>query len=155
MLSVLWWLTFTVACIWGQSVVPGVDLLAPGLIILLQEDRRAAALWLVLLWIPLQDGMGNLASGYSIMWYCLITLFFYSGRWLFEARSALFMILLGVALGALHVTLTYAMVSLQFLVLPVERVLWEGLIQAVIFPIEWSMLDRIYPQALRRHDEAY
>lgn len=155
MLFVLWWLTFTVTCIWGQSVVPGVDLLAPGLVILLQNNKRVPALWMVLLWVPLQDGMGNLASGYSIMWYCLVVLFFHSGRWLFEARSVLFMVLIGMALGVLHIGLTYAMVSLQFMSFPMERVLWEGLIQAVIFPVEWGILDRVYPQGLRSHDEAY
>ncbi len=149
-LAVLWWAGYTIAAVWAQKVVPGVDFLAPGIVLSMQEEAGCRTVWLAVLWILLQEGMGSLPFGYGIAWYGLLGIFYIVGRWLFEARSILFMCLLGVGLGVLHPLLTYGLASLANLAEPLEMPIVEGVLQAMLFPIVWVMADRLFPKKLRQ-----
>lgn len=138
------WVLFTLGGLWLQSFMPGVDFLAPGLILSLQEDRVRASVILGLLWLMIQEGTGSLAFGTVVLWYGVLAALFFFGHWLFEAKNFLFMIILGGCLGVLHFGLMNVMTQLQdWQVLP-GRVFLESLVQAVVFPVEWGLIYIIY-----------
>nr|WP_239057850.1 hypothetical protein [Pseudodesulfovibrio sp. JC047] len=151
-LTVLWWGGYTILCIWGQRAIPGVDFFAAGLILSLQkEERLEVTLSLIVLWMLLLEGTGNLPFGYGLAWYGLLTAFYFMGQWLFEARSFLFMALLGLALGILHPILVCSLSSLAKLHVPVQPLLIQGAMQAGAFFLIWLIVDFSYPQRLRQH----
>jgi len=149
-LALFWWAAYTVVAVWAQKVIPGVDFLAPGLVLSMQEEAGYRTVWLAVLWILLQEGMGNLPFGYGIAWYGLLVIFYIVGRWLFEARSFLFMCLLGIGLGVLHPLLTYGLSALANLAAPQPAVLVEGALQALLFPLVWAVADWLFPTKLRQ-----
>ncbi|MDD4951370.1 MAG: hypothetical protein PHV85_02355 [Desulfovibrionaceae bacterium] len=152
MFKALWWTAFVLAGIWAQSFLPGVDLLAAGLVVCLQDEDWLAALWLGLALIFVQEGVGSLAFGYSILWYGGLGLLYFLGRRAFEPESVLFMCLLGAGLGLLHVLCAMASGLLQGIELPLRRLALEAVLQAAVFPVEWLALGRVFPDRLRRHE---
>lgn len=147
--GLLWWSGFTVVAIWAQRFVPGVDFLAPGLVLAMQEERGRQPLLLAVIWVLVQEGMGNMPFGYVVASYGLLAAFYMVGRWLFEARSLLFMCLLGVGLGVVHPVLLSALASLGDLTVPLKAATIQGVVQAVAFPLVWAAADRLYPKVLR------
>ena len=141
---VVFWVAFTLLGLWLQSLMPGVDFLAPGLILSLQEDKPKATAVLAVVWLLLQEGTGSLAFGTVVLWYGVLTGLFFFGHWLFEARNFVFVLLLGGCLGVLHFGLMHVMAQLQDWQVPPGRVLMESLVQAVVFPIQWGLLYVIY-----------
>lgn len=138
------WVVFTVSGLWLQSFMPGVDLLAPGLVLSLQEERVRTSILLGLVWLLIQEGTGSLAFGTVLLWYGMLAALFYFGHWLFEAKNFLFMVIIGIALGALHVVLMDIMGQLQNWRIFMGRTFTEGVIQAVVFPVEWGLLYIIF-----------
>lgn len=151
LLALAWWGAYTVIGIWTQKVLPGVDFLAPGIILSMQEQAGHRTFWLAVVWILLLEGMGNLPFGYGVAWYGLLVTFYFVGRWLFEARSILFMCLLGIGLGVLHPTLTYCLARLGNLTISMDQAIAAGMMQAVAFPVVWLVADQLFPKKLR-HD---
>ena len=148
--NVLWWLGFIVAAIFAQSMIAGTDFLVVGLVISLQEERWPQSLWLGLAFTLLQEGSGSLAFGSSILWYGAVIGLFLIGRWLFEARSIVFIMVLGLGLGAWHYGLIQWMVFLQDLEISPRKLFWESLVQALIFPPAWGLASFL---RFRRHDD--
>lgn len=148
--TILWWGTYTILGVWVQKVVPGVDFFAPGIVLSMQEEGGFRTLWLTVAWVLLLEGMGNLPFGYGVAWYGLLVTFYIVGRWLFEARSILFMCLLGVGLGVLHPLLMYGLGSLGNLQVPLREAALEGTLQALTFPLIWLLAARLYPKGLRQ-----
>jgi len=138
------WSLFTLAGLWMQSFMPGVDFLAPGLILSLQEEKPRATVVLGLIWLLLQEGSGSLAFGTVVLWYGVLTALFFFGHWLFEAKNFLFMIILGACLGVLHFGLMNVMTQLQDWRVQPGRVLLESVVQAVVFPVQWGLAYIIY-----------
>ena len=147
-LMVIWWTMFTLAGLWLQRFIPGVDVLAPGIILSLQKEGGLHTFWLAVVWILLQEGMGSLPFGYGVAWYGALLTFYVVGRWLFEGRSVLFMLLLGIGLGTLHPILSYALAGLANLTIPFKPMLIQGAFQAVLFPVIWLIIDNTYPRRL-------
>lgn len=149
LLAVLWWSAYTVIGVWVHRTVPGIDFFAPGLILSLQEQsvRRTTALALV--WMLLVEGMGSLPFGYGLAWYGLLAAMYFTGRWLFEARSILFMALIGAGLGVLHPVLIWGLSSLAYLKVGLEPLLIEGAMQVVAFPVIWLVAANLFPQRLK------
>lgn len=148
--ALLWWGSYTLIGIWAQKLVPGIDVFAPGIVLSMQEQGGLRTFWLAFAWILLIEGMGNLPFGYGIAWYGLLGTFYIVGRWLFEARSVLFMCLLGAGLGVLHPLLMYGLGRLANLQVPMDAAIMEGVIQAVSFPAIWVLIDRLFPKRLRQ-----
>lgn len=88
--SLAWWLCFMAGAIVLQAAVPGLDVLTVGLIIMLQERDYKNMLWLLPLFILLQEGMGTRPFGAVIVWYAAVVLMFKMGRWLFEVENFIF-----------------------------------------------------------------
>lgn len=143
---VAFWTVFTLGGLWLQSFMPGVDFLAPGLILSLQEERNRTTAVMGFVWLMLQEGTGSLAFGTVVIWYGVLTALFFFGHWLFEAKNFVFVIILGACLGVLHFGLMNIMTQLQDWRVPEGRVLMEAVIQAVVFPVEWGLLYIIYNQ---------
>lgn len=135
--NIFWWGLFFSCCIWLQSLIPGVDLLAAGVIIALQERRVTQLTWIVGICILLQEGMGTLDFGASILWYCTIITLFYIGCWLFESANILFIFLLSACMGVVHYGIMRAMYALQYIPLNEPRLLDESSLQGLLVPFLW------------------
>ncbi len=141
---VLWWIGFTCAAVWLQTLLPGVDFLAAGFILSLQEERPTVSVWLAMAWLFIQEGSGSLAFGTGILWYGFLAAVFYFGHWFFEAKNFVFMIILGVCLGCMHFVLTHTMAILQDWYIVSDRIVVESLLQATLFPMEWGLVYIMY-----------
>lgn len=142
--SFLFWTVFAVIGVLAQTLLPGVDLLAAGLIVSLQEDRRSVSAWLFVAFVLMQEGMGSLPFGQSLLWYVLTSLLFLLGRWMFEARNVFFVLMVGLGLGLAHCGLVYVMASLQDLAVYLPRLWRESVIQAGVIPVEWLLVRLTY-----------
>lgn len=149
MQSILWWAGFTYLAIWAQKMLPGVDFMAPGLLLCIQLDRRKDLYWLILIWALIQDGIGGLPFGYSIIWYLSLLVLYRCGAMFFDVQSMMFALLCGVTLGVLHPLLTGVMSMLADMVWVTDRYVFEGILQAVIFPAEWLLLKYLYPAGFK------
>lgn len=147
-----WWSGYAVAAIWAQTMLSGVDFLVPGLVLSLQERPGTETGVVALCWVLLQEGMGNMAFGYALMWYGVLVLAYLAGQWLFKARSFPFMCLLGIGLGVLHPLLVSSLASLQGLAWVATVTMWEGLYQALAFPLVWYVARTMLPRGMRFDD---
>ncbi|OEU70217.1 MAG: hypothetical protein BA863_03720 [Desulfovibrio sp. S3730MH75] len=154
MLSVAWWTLFTIAGIWAQRFVPGVDFLAPGLLLCIQLEKRTLFFWLLIIWSLIQEGLGGLPFGYSILWYSSIVALYRCGAMFFDVQSLMFAILCGAGLGLLHPLLTGMMAVLADMQWAADRYFLEGVLQFLIFPLEWAFIKYIYPERLKHEFSA-
>ncbi len=147
-LALFWWAAYTVVAVWAQKVIPGVDFLAPGLVLSMQEEAGYRTVWLAVLWILLQEGMGNLPFGYGIAWYGLLVIFYIVGAG-FRGRSfcsCACSVSARCAASAAHIWF----VGLGQLAAPQPAVLVEGALQALLFPLVWAVADWLFPTKLRQ-----
>ncbi len=152
MLSAIWWTAFTLAGIWCQGLLPGIDCLAPGLVISLYDENTPTTITLAAIWIILQEGMGTLAFGYAAIWYSLLVLFFLFTHKLFKPKSLLFICLAGGFLAVLKVILTLSLLSLESKSLPLGKVFLDSLFQAASFPAIWFAAHELYPNRLKKNE---
>lgn len=150
--NLIWWTCFTAAAICLQTLVPGLDALAVGLIILLQERDYKNMLWLLPLFVLLQEGMGTRPFGGVIVWYVAVIVLFKLGRWLFEVENFVFVFLLSGCLGAAYYGVSWLMAPLQNLPFNMQDVLDKSLIQALFMPFAWRFLI-MTRQWTTRHEE--
>ncbi len=137
---ITFWVFFTVLGVWLQNLVPGVDFLAPGLILAMQEEKWTTPVWLGFAWLFIQEGTGSLPFGTGILWYGVLAALYFFGHWLFEARNFLFMFILGACLGSMHFFLVSVMLLLQDMSIPLERLTLESVLQLLVFPVEWGLV---------------
>lgn len=150
--NLIWWTCFTAAAICLQTLVPGLDALAVGLIILLQERDYKNMLWLLPLFVLLQEGMGTRPFGGVIVWYVAVIVLFKLGRWLFEVENFVFVFLLSGCLGAAYYGVSWLMAPLQNLPFNMQDMLDKSLIQALFMPFAWRFLI-MTRQWTTRHEE--
>ena len=152
MAVMLWWAAITVLLIWGQTLLPGVCLFSSAFIVSLQNEPRQRSLWLAGVWILIMEGCGAMAFGYGILWFTALYISFFVGQYLFDARSHLFMGLLGAASGAFHFFFILLLTILESAHFPVERMLWESVLQMASFPLLWFMMDNFFPERLKNDE---
>ena len=138
--DIIWWLCFLAAAVGVQAFIPGLDVMTVGLIILLQERDYKNMLWLLPLFILLQEGMGTRPFGAVIVWYAAVILMFKMGRWLFEVENFIFVFLLSACLGAAYYGVAWLMSPLQNLPFDMQGTLDRSLIQAIFVPFAWRLL---------------
>ncbi len=138
--AALWWLSFLAVGVCLQALVPGLDVLAVGLIILLQERDYRNLVWLLPLFVLVQEGMGTRPFGAVIVWYAATIVLFRIGRWLFQVENFVFVFLLSACLGAAYYGVTWLMAPLQNLTFTVEDTLDKSLVQALFMPFAWRLL---------------
>ncbi|MCA1985469.1 MAG: hypothetical protein LDL27_03225 [Desulfovibrio sp.] len=140
MRNFMWWLGFIICCLWAQRLVQGVDFLVVGLVISAREGRPLQTAWLFVTFLLLQEGAGTLAFGAGLLWQGGVMLLYVLGRWLFETRNVLFIFLMGCCLGVWRYALIHGMAALQeYTLSPRSMFLWECLLQALLFPLAWSI----------------
>lgn len=152
--NIAWWLCFVILAICVQALAPGLDVLAVGLIILLQEEDYRSMLWLLPIFCLLQEGMGTRPFGAMIVWYAAIILVFIGGRAVFEARNFIFIFLLSACLGCVYFLVAWLMAPLQNLVFNVPDALDKSVAQAVFMPFAWRMLVALRPVRPQEDEEA-
>ncbi len=134
---VIWWAVFVILSVIIQSLVPALDALVIGLILVLQEKRYKDLLWILPLFILVQEGIGSRDFGGMIFWYAAVIIIFIIGRWLFEVQNALFVLLMATCLGGLHFVLVYTLAPLQDLVVDMQMLIRESIYQALYVPVAW------------------
>ena len=78
-LNILWWVAFFVFGLALQQALPGTDVLVAGLFLALQERRPFQLAVVLLALILVQEGVGTLDFGTSVLWYLLVITLFSSG----------------------------------------------------------------------------
>lgn len=134
---VLWWFCFFLIGIWVQRMLPGIDILAGGVIVLLVQKQYQPLFWLLPVLIVLQEGAGSRFFGSAVLWYGVLVGFFLLGRWLFSAKNLLFVFLFSAELGAAHFGITWLMSDLQGQYIDIARLLDESVLQALVMPLVW------------------
>ena len=137
-LNILWWVAFFVLGLAFQQALPGTDILVAGLFLALQEGRPFQFAAVLLALILIQEGVGTLDFGASVLWYFFVITLFFVGRWLFETENWLFVLLIGVCLGAVHYGVIWIMARLQFIPLDMTRLLDESILQGLLTPLVWQ-----------------
>lgn len=138
--NILWWLCFIIIAVCVQTAVPGLDLLVVGLIILLQEDDYRDMLWLLPLFVLIQEGTGTRPFGSSIIWYTATIAIFRLGRRFFKSEHFLFIFFLSACLGGAYYCVAMLMAPLQNLPFNVEETLDKSLLQAIVMPFAWRLM---------------
>lgn len=132
-----WWLIYTFMAVAMQAFLPGVDLLLPGLLLALSEKNIIQLLCIGTIFLLLQEGMGSMAFGGTLLLYTLAALFFFAGCSLFQGRSVFFVSLLGLLLSFTRYIVFAVLTSLQNIPWYPERLLEECLIQTILTPAIW------------------
>lgn len=138
------WLIFVIAAIWAQRFLPGIDFMISAVIVCLQLERLKQALWLTAVFIILQEGMGSLSFGAGVLWYGMLYLLYFIGRWLFESKNMLFVFFIGISLGAWHFMLVQIMGELENVPVLVMPLIRESALQAAIFTLEWGVIYSLF-----------
>jgi hypothetical protein len=142
---VLWWATYIAGALIVQQSIPGVDALAPGFLLSLQEKKNWQTFWLFCIFVLIQEGSGSLLFGSAVLWYSGQILLFRMSQRFFVAENAVFVLMLSAALGAYHFLLTWLMCSIQNLPLEFVLLSQESMIQAAIIPLIWGLAYFIRP----------
>ncbi|WP_303237157.1 hypothetical protein [uncultured Bilophila sp.] len=137
-LNILWWVAFFVLGLTLQQALPGTDVLVAGLFLALQERRPFQIAAVLLALILVQEGVGTLDFGTSVLWYLVVITLFFVGRWMFETENWLFVLLISVCLGAAHYGVIWIMTRLQFIPLDMTRLLDESILQGLLTPFVWQ-----------------
>ena len=61
--NIVFWSLVTLLGVWLQNLVPGVDFLAPGLILAMQEEKWTVPVWLGFIWLFIHEGTGSMPLG--------------------------------------------------------------------------------------------
>jgi hypothetical protein len=144
MRRLVWWVLFTLSGLWLQNFVPGVDFLAPGIIICLQEHLFVWGGWLALLWIVLQEGTGNTAFGATLLLYGGLVGSYFVLKCYFESGNIVFVLLLSAILAGWHFIVGSGLASLQDITISRADLLRESLIQFFVFPLIWLIGSLLY-----------
>jgi hypothetical protein len=138
--NICWWACFIALAVCVQAMASGLDVLVVGLIILLQERDYKDMLWLLPLFILLQEGMGTRPFGAAVVWYAATVVVFMLGRWLFEVGNFIFVFLLSACLGCAYYGVAWLMAPLQNLAFNVQDTLDKSLVQAIFMPFAWQAI---------------
>ncbi len=150
--NVVWWGIFFIVGIWLQLAIPGIDVLAAGLLLTLQERKFSQTIVILILLILIQEGTGTLHFGAGILWYFFLVVFFFLGRWIFATENMLFMVLFGMGSGVTHYVIIHIMLVLQKHSMDTRLLQDESILQALLLPIAWKLAQLLRPLS-RSHEE--
>lgn len=143
-----WWATYIMGALILQRQIPGVDALAPGFLLSLQERKNWQSFWLFLLFVLIQEGVGSPGFGAGILWYGGQIVLFRLSQRLFVSENILFVLLLSTVLGAYHAVLTLFMCAVQKVAVNPAILARESVLQAMILPAIWGLAYLSRPKAL-------
>ncbi len=134
-----WWLCYAFAAVALQAFMPGLDFLLPGFILALQERNAPQVLAVGALFVLLQEGMGSMAFGGTLLWYALAAIVFYVGCGLLQGTGFLFVTLFGALLSCAHYVIFALLSTLQDIPWNPSLLLDECLFQTLFTPWVWWM----------------
>jgi hypothetical protein len=140
----LFWLLFVVLAVWLQFIFPGMDFLAAGLVLCLQQERPGKVLLLAIICVLIQESTGPLAFGTSVLRYGALIVFFLLARRLFEANNPVLILILGGLFAVVHYLSLKTMTGLQSLVILDQRIFIDSVLLFFVFSTEWFVLSKIY-----------
>lgn len=150
--NVCWWLACTCAGIVTEMLIPRIDALVGGIILLLQERAYATLLWVAPLFVLLQEGLGTRTFGGSIVWYTVVFLLFRLGERFFNADTFVFVFFLSAACGAAYYGINVLFAPLQDLTINVEELMDLSLLQAIVLPVSWCVMKVLRPRSEKSED---
>jgi len=142
----LFWAGFFLAGVWLQRLLPGVDALAPGLLLSLQREPWPVAAAVAVVLIVVQEGAGSLDFGAGLLIYGLLVCGYAAGRSVFDARSAAFSALLGVGHALATALAARLLAGLQQFTFDMADLPVRLAVQAGLFVVVWQVVDRLHPQ---------
>jgi len=144
---IFWWATYIAGALIVQRAIPGVDALAPGFLLSLQEKKNRQTFWLFCIFVLIQEGSGSMLFGSAVLWYGGQIVLFRLSQSFFVAESIVFIFMLSAALGVYHFLLIWLMCAVQNLPLEFSLLARESLTQAAIIPLIWGLAYFIRPTA--------
>lgn len=94
-----WWAAYIMAAIWAQDMSGGLDFLTPAVLICLQTGQWWAAVLFTLCWTMVQEGVGNLVFGSSVVFFTGMHVLFFLARWLLEPENPFFILFYSLLLA--------------------------------------------------------
>lgn len=143
-----WWATYIMGALILQRQIPGVDALAPGFLLSLQERKNWQSFWIFLLFVLIQEGVGSSGFGAGILWYGGQIVLFRLSQRLFVFENILFVFLLSAALGVYHAVLTLFMCAVQKVSVDPAMLARESVLQALLIPAIWGLACLSRPKTL-------
>lgn len=140
MRNIAWWLVFIIAAIIIEAGVPNLDALVVGIVILLQERDYKNMLWLVPIFVLVQEGLGTRQFGAIIFWYTLVCVLFWGARRIFESENFFFVFMLSASIGAAYYSVCWLMTPLQNIAFNPVQVADASLIQSIFIPFAWRLI---------------
>ena len=137
--NAVWWALFLFPAIIMQRFFPGVDFLAAGLLLALQERRYADMGWVLPLLVILQEGMGTREFGVVLLWYMSVAAVFMLGRWLFDVDNFLYAFLFSACLAVCYFAVAFLMSPLYAAPVDVYRLRDESVQLAMLLPVCWKL----------------
>lgn len=150
----IWWIAYFIFAIWMQKIMPGLDAMAPGLLICLQDRRPSQTIFFLLFCIVVQEGAGTLPFGASIVWYTFVACCYYIGSGFFVAGNISFIITISVGLGLGRLLMFFAMGSLQATPLDSKGLVFQCLAQVAATPVIWFIATFVRPEAVKNANRA-
>lgn len=95
----VWWAGYLAVALWCQELSGGLDFLSPGVLVCMQTGQWWSVAWMAVLWILVQEGIGNLAFGVAVLFYAGLIAFFMLTRWLLEPENPFFILLFSLVLS--------------------------------------------------------
>lgn len=135
-----WWFCFVFVGLIIQALAPGIDVLVIGFIVLLQDRDLVQLLWIAPCLLFLQEGMGSLDFGTTLLWYATIATLYFIGCFLFESSTFFFMILLGLGVGLSNIAFTLLMATLQYHEVDTTLLIYESVAQGLLLPFCWKLI---------------
>ena len=142
----IFWPVYTIACIWFQSFLPGLDCFAPALIVCLHLKHYRTVFWLGLIWLLINEGVGSFAFGASLVWYVGLILFFFAVQVFFSSRHIYFVFVVALFAGIWQFFVYFSMVNLQELVVQKETLLANSVLTVTLFPVVWLVIQGLLKQ---------
>ncbi len=153
--NTLWWITFLMACIVLQVVLPGIDALLLGVILLIEEREWRTMVWYVPAMVLLQEGIGTQAFGGTVMLIGLCVFLHRLCQPIAQASRAGFSLFFCLLMGGLLMFTDWFIATLEGLPASMEDLVFYGLAETVYLLIGWTLLVRLRAGTRRgSNDEA-
>jgi len=134
----VWWVFFLGCGIWWQQMSGGLDFLTPGILVCIQYRKWWLTGILSIVFIFVQEGVGTLAFGASLLFYAGAYLLFYASHWLLEPENPLFMLSFSACLSCWLYGVVTGVCSFQELSVLLPSVFPAVFTQWLAYMLMWS-----------------
>jgi hypothetical protein len=140
----LWWSLYTLFAVWLQGIFSGVDCFGPALVLCLQAQRIRNLVFLLPVWVLLQEGAGSLPFGSALLYYMGLVYFVILVRAYISITSPLYILILSLFSGVWHLSVIHIITSLEDIHIAIQPLLLQSIRIVIVFPILWALVSLIY-----------